>query len=605
MSKTSRRTRFREGALWPMPPHSPTSLHRTSSSRTRAPTASGSCPSSRHCGARASPSGSISRASRGARTTRAEIAEAIKECAALVLMCSAASLASRNVKQEIALGWEYERPYVPLLLEAGDDPGRREVLADRRPVDRGARQRRRQSWLPPVLAALAPLGIVPTSRGRRGNAAGGPRRRNSRCLREKLAATKEGKGGLVLIGGEAGIGKTTLAEARAARSGRARGSSCSKGTASTWPRRRPTARGSTSSPAIAAIARRSRRCPRPSPSAARSARCRARWRSSCRSQDFLAALAGAAARRRCCWTTCTGPTPPRLDLLRFLARSVATLPLLILVTYRSRRIDPPPSRSTRCCRSWRARRARSASTSVASTTTPCATLVRERVRPAAMPMPRGSSPTCRRAPRATRSSSANCCARSKRAGSLRREGDGWRLRRPRRDRRPRPAAAGDRRAASPASTTRASGCSRSRRSSGRRCRSLSGRRSARWTRTRCSDLAGAGARRRTARRRRRTGAGVRFAHALIREALYEGIPALRAAAPAPRGSARRSPPCRTPTRTRWRTTSQQARGPAGGRVADRGGERARRPHTRWPTAIERFEEALALLGRAGTTRCER
>src|ERR1700736_3535226 len=46
-----------------------------------------------------------------------EIADAIKGAAALVLMTSATSLASRNVKQEIALGWRFERPYLPLLLE--------------------------------------------------------------------------------------------------------------------------------------------------------------------------------------------------------------------------------------------------------------------------------------------------------------------------------------------------------------------------------------------------------------------------------------------------------------------------------------------------------
>jgi len=43
-----------------------------------------------------------------------EIAEAIKGAAAFVLMASSLSLASRNVKQEIAVAWEYERPYLPL-----------------------------------------------------------------------------------------------------------------------------------------------------------------------------------------------------------------------------------------------------------------------------------------------------------------------------------------------------------------------------------------------------------------------------------------------------------------------------------------------------------
>ena len=46
-----------------------------------------------------------------------EIAEAIKDAALLVLMASPASLASRNVKQEMALGWRFEKPYLPLLLD--------------------------------------------------------------------------------------------------------------------------------------------------------------------------------------------------------------------------------------------------------------------------------------------------------------------------------------------------------------------------------------------------------------------------------------------------------------------------------------------------------
>ncbi len=60
---------------------------------------------------------------RGGESYAAEINDAIERSAALVLMCSATSLASRNVKQEIALAWEYERPYGPLLLEAVAIPG--------------------------------------------------------------------------------------------------------------------------------------------------------------------------------------------------------------------------------------------------------------------------------------------------------------------------------------------------------------------------------------------------------------------------------------------------------------------------------------------------
>src|SRR4051794_13829169 len=46
-----------------------------------------------------------------------EIAEAIKGAAAFLLLASPASLASRNVRQEVALAWRYERPYVPLRLD--------------------------------------------------------------------------------------------------------------------------------------------------------------------------------------------------------------------------------------------------------------------------------------------------------------------------------------------------------------------------------------------------------------------------------------------------------------------------------------------------------
>ncbi len=45
------------------------------------------------------------------------IVSAIKNCKVLILMCSTASMRSRNVKQEIQLAWKYEKPFLPLLLE--------------------------------------------------------------------------------------------------------------------------------------------------------------------------------------------------------------------------------------------------------------------------------------------------------------------------------------------------------------------------------------------------------------------------------------------------------------------------------------------------------
>ena len=53
----------------------------------------------------------------GGASYGSEIGDGIRGCTALALMCSEASLASRNVRQEIMLAWKYQRPYLPLLLE--------------------------------------------------------------------------------------------------------------------------------------------------------------------------------------------------------------------------------------------------------------------------------------------------------------------------------------------------------------------------------------------------------------------------------------------------------------------------------------------------------
>ncbi|HEU5422894.1 MAG TPA: toll/interleukin-1 receptor domain-containing protein, partial [Nitrolancea sp.] len=50
------------------------------------------------------------------------ISDAIKGAAALLLAASPAALASRNVRQELALGWRYEKPYLPLLLDPVEIP---------------------------------------------------------------------------------------------------------------------------------------------------------------------------------------------------------------------------------------------------------------------------------------------------------------------------------------------------------------------------------------------------------------------------------------------------------------------------------------------------
>ncbi len=259
-----------------------------------------------------------------------EIAEAIKGAAALVLMASGMSLASRNVKQEIAVAWEYERPYLPLLLEPVAIPDDVKYwLTAAQWIE--VLDKPEGEWLPPVLAALAPLGIVPVVPQHEAvNLAG--REKELGVLREKLANAKGGKGGLVLIGGEAGVGKTTLAEA-SLREAASLGFAVLEGhcfdLAETPPygpwidlfaRYEPPA---SSPPLPAAFAQRGTVGAVASQMAL-----------FVQVQDFLKAVASrkpiALLLDDLHWSD-----PASLDLLRFLARSVATLPLLILVTYRS------------------------------------------------------------------------------------------------------------------------------------------------------------------------------------------------------------------------------------------------------------------------------
>ncbi|MBX3070771.1 MAG: TIR domain-containing protein [Thermomicrobiales bacterium] len=53
----------------------------------------------------------------GGELWAAEITAAIRSCATVLLVCTAASVQSRNVRQEVQLAWDHDRPIVPLLLE--------------------------------------------------------------------------------------------------------------------------------------------------------------------------------------------------------------------------------------------------------------------------------------------------------------------------------------------------------------------------------------------------------------------------------------------------------------------------------------------------------
>ncbi len=258
------------------------------------------------------------------------IADAVKGSAAFVLMASAASLSSRNVRQEIALGWRFERPYLPLLLEEVTIPDDLAYWLEAAQwievVDKGE-----GDWLPQVLAALAPLGIAPATAQYEAITLAG-REREQALLREKLDAAREGKGGLVLIGGEAGVGKTTLAEA-SLHAAAARGFTVLEGHCfdlAETPPYGPWVDLFLHLRDAAAIP------PLPDAFAQRGTVGAVSGQMALFAQveDFLTALAKAQP-VAVLLDDLHWADPASLDLLRFFARSVASLPVLLLVTYRS------------------------------------------------------------------------------------------------------------------------------------------------------------------------------------------------------------------------------------------------------------------------------
>jgi predicted ATPase len=52
----------------------------------------------------------------------AQITQAVRSCRAVAVLCSATSIASRNVRQELQLAWDRDKPILPLLLEPVDFP---------------------------------------------------------------------------------------------------------------------------------------------------------------------------------------------------------------------------------------------------------------------------------------------------------------------------------------------------------------------------------------------------------------------------------------------------------------------------------------------------
>jgi predicted ATPase len=93
----------------------------------------------------------------GRRWSR-EIAAAIRSCTAFAVLCSAGSMRSRNVRQELQLAWDFDRPILPLLLEPIAFPEDRAYFLHGwqwvEILDRPAAE-----WLPEVFGALRGLHV--------------------------------------------------------------------------------------------------------------------------------------------------------------------------------------------------------------------------------------------------------------------------------------------------------------------------------------------------------------------------------------------------------------------------------------------------------------
>src|SRR5438067_2169957 len=99
----------------------------------------------------------------GGSSWDASIVDAIARCTLFALTCSARSLASPNVQQEVRLAWEEQKPVLPLLLESVTIPRElRYPLAGRQWVE--LLDRAEDAWLPDVLRALAGFGVLPRTR---------------------------------------------------------------------------------------------------------------------------------------------------------------------------------------------------------------------------------------------------------------------------------------------------------------------------------------------------------------------------------------------------------------------------------------------------------
>jgi serine/threonine protein kinase len=89
---------------------------------------------------------------------RSETIKAIRECKAVLLLCSNAALRSASIKQDLQMAWSYERPFLPLLIEPIDFAEQAAYwLEDKQWIE--AMNAPPERWLPQVLQSLARVGV--------------------------------------------------------------------------------------------------------------------------------------------------------------------------------------------------------------------------------------------------------------------------------------------------------------------------------------------------------------------------------------------------------------------------------------------------------------
>ena len=90
----------------------------------------------------------------------AEITVAIRSCAALAVLCTPSSVASRNVRQELQLAWDLDRPILPVILEPVEfSDAMSYFLQGRQWIDASGRPD--SEWLQELEAAVARLDMQP------------------------------------------------------------------------------------------------------------------------------------------------------------------------------------------------------------------------------------------------------------------------------------------------------------------------------------------------------------------------------------------------------------------------------------------------------------